>query len=438
MKAPVLLFLIAVSALWGQTDVDPGLAAVIQSTKAIDNHAHPMRFVAEGGKPDDEFDALPCDTLPQEPGPLRSRLDNPEWIVGWRTLYGYANKDASPGHVKELIAMKQRAMRDHGAGYPAWVLDKVGIETMFANRVALGPGLEAPRFRWVPFADALLVPLNNETAKRQNSDFAWFYSHEETLLKRYLRDLHMEAPPASLREYLTQVVTPTIERQKREGAVALKLEAAYLRPLNFARAAEEDAARTYARYIQGGEPPEAEYRTLQDFLFHYLAVEGGRLGLAIHFHTGPGCGDYFLQRGANAALLETAFNDPSLRKTNFVIVHGGWPQSKQVAALLQKPNVYADFSYQVAAFYPRAFAGMLRDWLEWYPEKVLFGTDASPGPPELSWEEGAWVGAMSARRALGVALTGMIHDGEISRDRAEEIARMVLRGNMIKLYGLKQ
>jgi len=80
---------------------------------------------------------------------------------------------------------------------------------------------------------------------------------------------------------------------------------------------------------------------------------------------------------------------------------------------------------------------MLRDWLEWYPEKVLFGTDASPGTPELNWEEGGWLAATTARVALGTALTGMMNDGEISRDRAVEIARMVLRENALKLYGLK-
>jgi predicted TIM-barrel fold metal-dependent hydrolase len=136
-------------------------------------------------------------------------------------------------------------------------------------------------------------------------------------------------------------------------------------------------------------------------------------------------------------LLEGAFNDPSLRKTNFVIVHGGWPYGKQVAALLQKPNVYADFSLAAQESYPRAFTEMLRDWLEWYPEKVLFGTDASTGPPELSWEEGGWLAAATARQALGAALTGMINDGEVSRERATQIARMVLRENAIKLYGLK-
>jgi hypothetical protein len=35
---------------------------------------------------------------------------------------------------------------------------------------------------------------------------------------------------------------------------------------------------------------------------------------------------------------------------------------------------------------------------------------------------------------LAIALTGMIDDGEISRTRAHEIARLVLRGNAQALY----
>lgn len=428
----------AATALGAPPPGPPSLETVLRTTKAIDNHAHPKKYVPEGGTPDDEFDALPCDTLEQAPGPMRTRLDNPEWVGVWHALYGYGFHDMTPEHVKEMVALKERAMREHAEGYPAWMLDQMGIETMFANRVAMGAGLAPPRFRWVPFADALMLPLNNESAKRLNSDFDWFYSHEEKLLKSYLTQAHLHAPPAALGEYLKQVVTPTLERQKREGAVALKFEAAYLRPLNFGRVSEAEAERIYARYIRGGEAPEREYRALQDFLFHAIAQEAGRLGLAVHFHTGPGCGDYFVERGANPSLLEGVFNDPSLRKTNFVIVHGGWgTYPKQVAALLQKPNVYADFSFAVQALYPAALAGMLREWLELYPEKVLFGTDASPGPPQMSWEEGGWIAAGSARKALEIALDGMIRDGEISPERANEIAVMVLRGNAIKLYGLK-
>jgi len=43
----------------------------------------------------------------------------------------------------------------------------------------------------------------------------------------------------------------------------------------------------------------------------------------------------------------------------------------------------------------------------------------------------------TAREALAIALTGMVHDKEITRERALEIARMVLRDNAVKLYSLQ-
>lgn len=436
MKFALLLVTAAIAAWPAMAQVDPAIAAVIENTKAIDNHAHPIKYVAEGQPRDEDYDQLPCDTLEQGPGPFRTRLENPEWIGAWRALYGYQYNDASPEHIKELVAAKQRVMREQGANYPAWAVEKMGIETMFANRVAMGPGLTAPHFRWVPFSDALIIPLNNDAGKRRNSDYKWFYEHAEKLLNRYLSDLHLSAKPASLSEYVSQMVTPTLERQRKEGAVALKFEAAYLRPLDFEPAAEKDAARVYQQFIHGGEPPEADYRTLQNFLFYTIAREAGRLGMAIHFHSMPGCGDYFMERGANPLLMEAAFNDPALRKTNFVIIHGGWPYTKEVAALFQHPNVYADFSYEDGSLYPRALSMVLRDWLEWFPEKILFGTDASTGPPELDWDEGGWLAAETGRKGLGLALTAMMNDGEISRERAIQLAKMVLRENAIKLYGL--
>src|SRR5207248_1749677 len=72
---------------------------------------------------------------------------------------------------------------------------------------------------------------------------------------------------------------------------------------------------------------------------------------------------------------------------------------------------------------------------ESYPEKTLFGTDLFPGAGELDWEEVGWMTSQNAREALAIALTGMINDGEITRPRALELARMVLRENAQKLYG---
>ena len=136
-------------------------------------------------------------------------------------------------------------------------------------------------------------------------------------------------------------------------------------------------------------------------------------------------------------LLEYAFNDLSLRKTNFVVVHGGYPFTKEMGSLMSKPNVYADFSAQTFFTYPRELSDILRNWLEFYPDKVLFGTDAFSFGPEVDWGEVAWLSNTTARQALALALTGMMNDGEIDRARATELARMVLHDNAAKLYGLK-
>ena len=420
-----------------QTRADADLLNEISRIKAIDNHAHPLRYVAAGEKPDDEFDALPLDGLEPFPLPLRLNPTNPEFIGAWRALYHYSHDDMSEAHLRELTAAKQRVLKERGDSFPAWVLDQLGIETMFANRVAMGRGLAPPRFRWVAFDDALIFPLNNEAAKRFNRDYKAFFPGEERLLKRYLADLKITALPLSLDAYLKSVVTPTLERQKQNGAVAIKFEAAYLRKLDFDDPDETRARAIYARYARGGEPPASGYKALQDYLFYYIARECGRLGMAVHIHCIEGAGAYYRQSGSNPLLLEAAFNDPTLRRTNFVVIHGGYPFTREMRSLMSKPNVYADFSLQTLFMYPRELSGILRNWLEFYPDKILFGTDAFSFGPEVDWPEVSWLSNTSARQALALALTGMMNDGEITRERALELARMVLRENAARLYGFK-
>jgi predicted TIM-barrel fold metal-dependent hydrolase len=80
---------------------------------------------------------------------------------------------------------------------------------------------------------------------------------------------------------------------------------------------------------------------------------------------------------------------------------------------------------------------VLREWLEFAPDKILFGTDAYPYSEESGWEQSAWIATDTTRQALGLALTGMVNDGEVTVDRALELARMVLHDNAQKLYRLK-
>ena len=427
-------FVITVSNAQAQTTADAQLVDAIARIKAIDNHAHPLRYVAPGEKPDDEFDALPLDAIGPIPLPVRLNPGNLEFVQAWRDLYGYKHDDMSEAHVRELLQIKQRIATEQGDRFPVWALDQLGIETMFANRVAMGRGLGTPRFRWVSFVDALLFPLSNEAAKKSNPDYRGFYPGEERLLKRYLASAGLTALPTTLDAYLAKVVTATLEAEKRDGAIAVKFEAAYLRKLDFEEADIVSARRVYSRYVRGGEPSAADYKTLQDFLFRYIAHESGRLGLAVHIHAIGGAGAFYKQSGSNPLLLESVFNDQSLRKTNFVIIHGGYPFTKETAAMISKPNVYADFSAQTFLIYPRELSEVLRNWLEAYPDKILFGTDAFSFGPEVDWPEVAWLSNTTARQALALALTGMMNDHEITRAQAVDLARMVLRDNAVKLY----
>ena len=129
----------------------------------------------------------------------RAGPDNPRFLAAWKALYGYKYNDADSAHLRELLAAKQRVKAAQGDNYPAWVLDKLGIETELANRVAMGRGLGAPRFRWVPFVDALLFPLDNTAVAAVTPDRKFFFAREDALLKRYMTALNVPRRPAIAR-----------------------------------------------------------------------------------------------------------------------------------------------------------------------------------------------------------------------------------------------
>ena len=401
---------------------DPDLLTEIQGIRAVDNHAHPVRVVGSGEQPDRGFDALPVDNMEPSSDPVNERPGAPAIQDAARALYAAKAKPVT--------------IQEKGEQYPSWVLDQMGVDVMLANRVEMGSSIQPPRFRWVPYADALMFPLDNSKLAERNSDRKSFFSLEDNLRARYLKEAGLTAPPATFADYLSKVVTPTLERHKQGGAVAEKFEAAYLRSLEFDPVERADAEHIYARFVGKTGPPETDYKPLQDYLFRYIASECGRLGMAVHLHTMAGAGSYFHVGGANPLLLESVLNDPALRKTRFVMLHGGWPFIHEITSMLDKPNAYLDFSGQSLLLDPPALAANIREWLEHVPEKVMFATDAYPYSNEMGWEESGWAASRTGRRALAIALTGMLRDGEITRPHASELARMVLAENAKKLYGL--
>ena len=411
---------------------DSQLGAFIARIRAVDNHTH-VNSVTPG---DSDYDALPLDPVAPFELPVRIRNESPIWPSALKALYGYPYDDLSDAHIADLRASVKRTIEAQRDKFPAWVLDRIGTEVMLANRIAMGPGLGPPRFRWVSYVDALIFPLSNKAEATTTPDRGKLFPLEDKLFKRYLSDLRIPRIPSTLEAYLETVVTPTLEAQRRAGCVAVKFEAAYLRSLDFAPASREDAANIYARYAAGGEPSHGDYKTLQDFLFRSVAAEAGRLGMAVHIHSFEGAGNYFVTSGADPLLLEQVFNDPALSKTKFVIIHGGGVFSARAGAMLWKPNVFVDTSILSLAYPPERLAALLRGWLTQFPEKVLFGSDASAFSPDLGWEVAAQAGTVSFRESLALALTQMLRAGEVSQSRAEEIATMVMRTNASTLYNL--
>jgi hypothetical protein len=403
---------------------DPEFLAFINQIRAVDHHTHALPVSNPATQVVNSADPLGT-RLPFFS--VRQRETNPEWITAWRALYSYPHHDASAEHVREAFNAKQRLMREKGTEYPAWILDQVGIEFALINAPALGLGQTEPRFRLVPYADGFLFPF-------PISDFRG----NPVQSRRAEAGLDKVPPPWA--DYLA-LVSSRLRQWKAKGAVAVKFTIAYYRPLDFAPIAEMDAKNIYDRYLQDGETQTrdyrtADYKTLQNFLFRHVVREAGRTGLAVHVHTGEGGGPVFGVAGSNPLLLESVLNDFSLSQTTFVLVHGGSPFDRAVGALIQKPNVYTDVSGQTFFHSRHDLSETLRLWLWVFPEKVLFGTDAFTITSLRGWEEMTWLATRTGREALALALSQMIAAGDITRARAEEVARMVLRDNAIRLYKL--
>jgi len=437
LLAILTLFLAASSHAFTQPSnpsIDPTIAAQIASIPAIDNHAHPM-LSPPAYATDRNFDALPVDSMEPYTDPAGMRPNLPALHDAWQAIFNFNGQPPldSAGQA-QLEAAREKIRQQQAANYSTYILDKTNIATMLANRVAMGTGVQPPRFRWVPYVDALLFPLDNSALAAATPDRKQFFPLEDKLRAQYLQQAGLQALPPTLDAYLKQLVTPILEQQKANGAVAEKFEIAYLRSFGFDDVPQAEAAHIYATLLNTPQPNDAQYKRLQDFLFRYIAAECGRLNLPVHLHTTSGGGGYFSIAGDNPLLLEPLFNDPRLRKTNFVLLHGGWPFVHEIGALLQKPNVYLDLSQQSLMIPPRTMSAWLREWLELYPEKILYATDAYPYSPSMGWEEAAYIANRNIRQSLGIALTGMLHDNEISPTRAAELAHMVLHKNAESLY----
>ncbi|HEV2386323.1 MAG TPA: amidohydrolase family protein [Candidatus Acidoferrales bacterium] len=399
----------------------------ISKIPIIDNHSHP------GFPTDSDVDAM---VLP--PGGttvLRLRDSNPELVAADRALFGYPYSDFSPEHVRWLEQKKAELRKTWGNQYFTHILDQVGIQYCLANRVAMPAYLDSKRFRWVFFADSFLFPFNNREPEARSPDNAVYIPLQEKVLERYLRQAGLATLPASLDGY-EAFLRRILEENRKQGALAVKFEVAYFRPLRFSDPPRSRALAIYAKYHAGGAPSADDYQVFQDYILRNIVREAASLHLAVHFHTAVGVGNYFNLAEDNVMNLENLLRDPRYGSVHFVLLHGGYPFEREAIWFAAMPNVYLDSSLMELYMYPWQFRTSLREWLELYPERVMFGSDAFPFGEGLGVEEIYWLAVQSVRASLAADLADMIAENEMNEAQALALARDYLHDNAARLYGL--
>ncbi|MGH9430577.1 MAG: amidohydrolase family protein [Terriglobia bacterium] len=396
----------------------------IDKIPIFDHHAHP------GFADDPNVDAM---TVPPGSVPLRLRLSNPELVLAARELLHYPFSDLSSAHQKWLVERTATARKEQGQEYFSHILDQLNIETSVANRVSMPDYLDPHRFRWVFFVDSFLFPFNNQVFASLNPDEAVYMPEQQRMLQHYLRQDGRQTIPSDFNEYLA-FITRILEENQKKGGIAMKFEAAYFRSLYFGDPSRQAAAAVYQKYSRSGLPGLKDYTAFQNYIFRYLVREGGRLHLPVHIHTAVGAGDYFNLHHGNVLNLENVLRDPRYLTTTFVLLHGGYPYDRQVIWLAAMKNVYLDSSEIELVLYPSEFKRVLKRWLEIYPDKITYGSDAFPYNQAVGAEETYWMAVHSARSALAEALAEMVSAGEVTQPQALRMAHAYLHDTAASLY----
>jgi uncharacterized protein len=406
-------------------DIYTRFLAQIEKIPIFDHHAHP-------GFPDDpDVDAM---AAPPGSSPLRERDTNPELVAAAKALFSYPYDDLSPDHARWLVNKKTELKTQQGTAYFSNLLDKLNIEQGVANRAMMADYLDPKRFVWIFFADSFMWPFDNKHETARNVDEGVYIPLQEKMLHRWMEQEHLKQLPASFDDYLKFISQVLEDNQKNKGAIAMKFEVAYFRSTRFGDPTRQQAEAIYKRYVAGGVAPEEEYRTFQDYIFRYLVREGGRLHLPVHIHTAVGIGDYFSITEGNVMNLENILRDPRYSDTVFILIHGGYPLEREAIWLAAVKNVYLDSSLMEVVMYPAAFKDSLRQWLETFPDKITFGSDAFPYNNALGAEESYWLGVRTARMGLAGALAEMVAAGEVTDSKALEMAHGYLHDTAASLY----
>jgi hypothetical protein len=221
---------------------------------------------------------------------------------------------------------------------------------------------------------------------------------------------------------------------QERGYVALKSIACYRTGLAIERVADDEAARVFpalrAEAERAGSVRLASKPAI-DFFVWRAARFAADHGLPFQFHTGYGDPDLDL-RLANPLHLRPLFEDASLQEVPIVLLHASYPYTAEAAYLAAVyPNAYMDIAFSLPPLDRVELNHILHIALGVAPASKIMCSSDGVGIPEHYW-----LGAVRARLCLGQVLGRLVEDDEIDRRQAEEMGRLLLQGNALRVYRL--
>lgn len=409
---------------WRKDPVFQRLATVLDKVPAIDMHTHLLN--------PGNFDPALANV-----GPLQLRSTHP-WLPSViNQRFGIsAQPNNWPETIKMIDAARSKMVTRLGqAGYWSNHLDFTVTEIALVNQNSR-QGIDGKRLRWVPHATSLLHPLPADRLMERSESHKTDITAAQQDLREFLKEGGLSEVPVDLQGYV-RFVDATLRRWQQQGAVGIKFWDAYLRTLRIADVPAEQATILYAKG-HSALLSRDEYLALQDYLWRHILLEAGKIKLPVHIHSSLGVPPFLRTLESDVRNLEDVLADARFFETQIVLIHGGAPWYEIAGYLALKPNVWIDIS-AIAFLRPVTdVADILRQYLIFAPEKVLFGTDASAYPTVPG---GADVHHLlvsrAARDALYVALSRLIRDGVINERQAIEMGRGVIRENARRLHGWK-
>ena len=237
---------------------------------------------------------------------------------------------------------------------------------------------------------------------------------------------------------LEKIYRKFVEESIRDGVIAFKSAAAYIRSLDYAHYSRERAESqlkrlltfTKADWKQGEALSVKDGTELTNCCMHIMLEIIEEKGLPFSFHTGlqtAGSNDI---RWCNPQLLIPLFRE--YKNLNFDLFHGGFPYVTEFVELGKSwPNVFLNLCWN-HIISPEGTRALLSEMLECVPVNKIFAFGADTRFPE------AVIGHLEmAKENCALVLADKVLNGYFTEEEAVDYARRIFRTNLIEFFKLE-